>query len=144
MLLLIALFAAIFAYFYANRRFYSLAAKIPGNNGLPLIGELHKFAGLDLQNYARQVLSYSDPHAAILKVWLWPMLVLITEDADSIHALLNSPHAQVKPAFFYGALFMDEALLACNGRRYDRHRRILNRFGLPSNQTMLHVLGMRW
>jgi cytochrome P450 len=112
---------------WRRQRLYELASKIPGTDGLPFLGEIHKFSNLQLKEYTKKLLSYCQIDHKISKGWFGPLFVVITEDADCIHAVLNSPHALFKPSYFYNAFYMDQGLLACNGEQYDRHRKVLNK-----------------
>jgi cytochrome P450 len=112
---------------WKRRRLYELASEIPGKKEFPFIGALYSFSNLQLKDYAKQVLSYCSSDHKISKGWFGPKLVVLTEDADCIHTILNSPHALHKPTVFYKGLYMDEGLLACNGEQYDRHRKILSK-----------------
>ncbi|KAG5684358.1 hypothetical protein PVAND_013593 [Polypedilum vanderplanki] len=120
------------SYRWKRRRFYELASKIPGPEGLPLLGEIPNFATVNFKDYAKKLLSYADPNSTLIKGWFGPLLMIITEDADCIHTLFNSPNSMTKPWYFYNAIYMDQGLLVTNGEQYDRHRKILNKSFTPS------------
>ncbi|KAG5684357.1 hypothetical protein PVAND_013592 [Polypedilum vanderplanki] len=112
---------------WKRRRLHELANKIPGFRGLPFIGEIHKFSNLQLMDYTKKLMSYCENDNKITKAWFGPLLVILTENADCIHTILNSSHSLHKPSLFYNAFYMDRGLLAGNGEEYDRHRKILNK-----------------
>jgi cytochrome P450 len=117
---------------WRRKRLYQLAAKIPGDDGIPLFGILHRFLNLELKDYVMEMLRYCRKDSAISKTWFGPTLAILTEDADCIHTILNSPQTQKKPSYFYDGIYIDQGLLAINGQQYDRHRKVLNKSFTPS------------
>jgi len=117
---------------WKRRRFYELANKIPGQNGLPFIGHLHRLLNPDMKNYCKVIFELCDNNLPLSKGWIGPKLTVLTQDPETIHAIYSSPHCMNKPTFLYNALYTKKGLLTVNGSMYDKHRKIFNRSFKPS------------
>ncbi|KAG5681840.1 hypothetical protein PVAND_011248 [Polypedilum vanderplanki] len=123
---------SVLIFYWRRKRLYNLADKIPGENGLPFLGVLHKFTKSDLNEYHKEIMKLILKNKPISKTWFGPQFVILTEDAECIHKILNSSHTQNKPSYFYKGMMIDEGLLAINGHQYDKHRKILNKSFTPN------------
>ena len=123
---------------WSRRRFYELASKLPGDNGFPLLGILHKLAIAKREDYMDIVLSYIKNDTPITKVWMGPFLVACTKAPEVMHAVFNSPHCNNKPSLFYGALIFTKGLLPLSGKMYDKHRKIFNKAFTPKRLQQLY------
>lgn len=128
----IAIATVYFIFRWKRRRLYELAAKIPGQDGLPFIGHLHRFLNPDLRNYVRVIHELCNENVPLSKGWLGPKLALMTQDADTIHAIYNSPQCISKPEYLYNALYTKQGLLSVNGEMYHKHRKIFTRSFKPT------------
>ncbi|XP_070504539.1 probable cytochrome P450 313a4 [Chironomus tepperi] len=117
---------------WKRRRLYELADKIPGQNGYPFIGDMHKLLNPDMRNYCKVIFETCDSSLPLSKGWMGPILTVLTQDPDTIHAIYNSPHCMNKPTMLYSALYSKLGLLSVNGPMYDKHRKIFNRSFKPS------------
>ena len=122
----------------SRRRFYELAAKLPGDNGLPLIGILHKLAIAKREDYLDILLSNIKDKTPISKIWLGPFMVVATKVPEVMHAVFNSPQCYDKPSIFYGSLFFTEGLLPLSGKVHERHRKIFNKAFTPKRLQELY------
>lgn len=116
--------------FYANflwkrRRFNELAAKIPGSNGLPFIGILHKFAFRSYKHYLSVFCKIPDGNS-LTKFWLGPFLAVTVNSPENLQAVLNSPHCQKKPSAFYNVWSATEGMVLSHGSLWKSHRKILS------------------
>lgn len=128
----------IYAIFRSNRkRLYELADKIPGENGLPIIGHLHKFLTNDMSKHVKVIQEGCDKKLPLSKGWLGAKFAVLTQDPETIHAIYNSPHCLNKPGYLYNSLYTKLGLLTVNGKTYEKHRKIFNRCFKPS---VLHNL----
>lgn len=123
---------------WSRRRLYELAAKLPGDNGVPLLGILHKLAIAKREDYMDIVLSYIRNDTPITRVWLGPFLVVATKAPEVMHAVFNSPQCYDKPSIFYGSLFFTEGLIPLSGKTHERHRKIFNKAFTPKRLQELY------
>ncbi|KAL7033672.1 hypothetical protein ACKWTF_007672 [Chironomus riparius] len=128
----IAIVLVILIFRWKRRRLYELANKIPGQNGLPFIGHLHRLLNPDMKNYCKVIFELCDKNLPLSKGWIGPKFTVLTQDPDTIHAIYNSPHCMNKPTILYNALYTKQGLLSVNGAMYDKHRKIFNRSFKPS------------
>lgn len=123
---------------WSRRRLYQLAEKIPGHNGLPLIGVLHHLALTARKDYLNVVLNFIKENSPITKIWFGPKLVVITKTPEVMQAVFNSPNCYDKPWLFYGSLIFTEGLLPLSGKRHERHRKIFNKAFTPRKLQQLY------
>lgn len=82
-----------------------------------------------------------EPNSTLTKIWVGHKLMILTEDADVIHTVFNSPNCINKPEIFYHALTVTNGLLPLSGDRYHKHRRILNKsFMLSTLQKIQPII----
>lgn len=116
--------------FYANfqfkrRRFNELAKKIPGRDGLPFIGLLHRFAFRSYQDYLQVLCAIPDGNS-LTKFWLGPFLAVSVNSPENLQVVLNSPKCQKKPSAFYNMWDATQGLVIGHGNLWKYHRKILN------------------
>lgn len=116
-------FYAIFR--YKRRRLYELADKIPGPNGLPLIGLGYKFLIPDYQKVFQILADVSKEYTSPARAWLGPELLILANTPEAMQIILNSPHCLDKSRL-YDVLLLKKGLLTANGEVWRRHRKILN------------------
>lgn len=134
----------IIKFFWNRRRLYYLASKIPGYNGLPLLGIVLKFLKFNKKNFFDQTFKMMKPTATITKIWVGPQLMLMTKDADVVHTIFNSPNCINKPEVFYHSLTIRNGLIPLSGERYHKHKRLLNKsFTLSMLQKLQPVVNAK-
>lgn len=116
--------------FYANflwkrRRLNELAGKIPGKNGLPFIGILHKFAFRSYRHYLSVFCQIPDGNS-LTKFWLGPFLTVLINSPENLQTVLNSPKCQKKPSVLYNAWSVTEGMVLAHGSLWKNHRKILS------------------
>lgn len=116
--------------FYANfqfkrRRFNELAKKIPGRDGLPFIGLLHRFAFRSYKDYLQVLCAIPDGNS-LTKFWLGPFLAVSVNSPENLQVVLNSPKCQKKPSAFYNMWDATQGLVIGHGNLWKYHRKILN------------------
>lgn len=136
-MLLLSIFLTIFLlsytiFWWKRRRLYELADKIPGIDGLPFIGSIHEFLGLEIKDYFEKALQITNsPNEKISKAWLGPQLFITLESPKIVQEALKSQHCSNKPNYFYGILYSKYGLLTINGKLFDKHKRILSKSFMP-------------
>lgn len=111
---------------WKRRRFYQLAKKLPGHEGLSIIESLSLGAKLTRKDYISTVESFFKDNAPITKIWIANFLAIFTKDADFIYKIFNTPQTYDKPKILYQMFFADEGLAALNGDKHKVHRKILD------------------
>jgi len=125
-------------FWWSRQRLYELAAKLPGDNGLPLLGILHKLAIAKREDYMDILLNYIKDNPPITRVWLGPFMMVATKAPEVMHAVFNSPHCYDKPSIFYGSLFFTKGLLSLSGKLHEKHRKIFNKAFTPKRLLELY------
>lgn len=123
--LLITLVAFYANFLWKRRRFNELAQKIPGRDGLPFIGILHKFAFRNYKDYLQVVSDIPDGNS-LTKFWLGPFLAVMVNSPENLQTVLNSPKCQKKPSAFYSMWDATQGLVLSHGSLWKNHRKILN------------------
>jgi len=122
-----------FKFLWKRRRLYKLASKIPGDNDIPFLGSLHKFIGIDHKYYLKQILKLFDETSGLSKIWFGHRLLLLTEASEDVCMILNSPHCNKRPPFFYDAYIVRDGLVLSNDKIWESHRKVLNHSFSPTN-----------
>lgn len=122
LLLLVALYAN---FLWKRRRLNELARKLPGSNGLPFIGILHKFAFRSYRHYLSVLCEIPDGNS-LTKFWMGPFLSVIINSPENLQIVLNSPKCQKKPEAFYNVWSATEGMVLSHGSLWKRHRKILS------------------
>ena len=117
---------AFYAKFLRNRRrLYKLAAKIPGPQGLPLIGSAHRFMNKDFKQIFEVLVTITKGFGDVAKLWLGPELLIFVESPESLQIVLNSQKCMDKSPL-YDILLLCKGLVVGNGQLWKHHRKILN------------------
>jgi cytochrome P450 len=128
--LIVGIFVTLVAY-YANyqrkrRRFNELAKLLPGRNGLPIIGYLHKFALRGYRDYLNIYAAIPGKDETLTKFWMGPVLMLMINSPENLQVVLNSPKCLKKAGVLYDMWVVTEGLVLSHGSVWKRHRKILN------------------
>ena len=107
------------------------AAKIPGYNGLPLIGAAYKFIGVAPEDFYQSVSGLIKKFDSICKFWFGPYLLLWIFDHRDIKTVLTSQNCNHKPEIFYHSFFKHGLVLE-NGEKYKVQRKAANPAFNPS------------
>jgi hypothetical protein len=127
---------------WSRRSLRRLAAKIPGPDGLPLIGLGHKYfltqgkgrifvtfsinlrlTFPDLYRMITEILKTFESQR-LVKNWLGPMLWVFCINPEDTKIIMNSPDCLDKPRIIYGAIF-EFGLISINGEEYKAHRKAI-------------------
>ncbi|XP_034246944.1 cytochrome P450 4g15 isoform X2 [Thrips palmi] len=117
-----------YAYFrYQRRRLYELAAKIPGPEGLPLIGSALEFMGSANDIYINmwnRSLEYSSETP--VKVWIGPRLMVFLQDPRDVEVILSSNvHLDKSTEYRYFQPWFGNGLLISTGDHWRSHRKLI-------------------
>jgi len=117
-----------YAYFrYSRRRLYELADKLPGPEGLPLLGSAHEFMGSANDIYKRMWArsnEYSDTSA--IKVWIGPRLLVFLQDPRDVELILSSNvHLDKSVEYRYFQPWFGNGLLISTGDHWRSHRKLI-------------------
>lgn len=127
---LIFVLATVFTVLYASfrwrrRRLYHLASKLPGPEGLPLIGMAHKLFTTDYTKVFDFLMTVPNGYEAPMKMWMGPVLVVFANTPEILKVVLNSQKCLHK-SVLYDVLVAREGLVLAGGDLWRRHRKILN------------------
>ncbi|KAL7050157.1 hypothetical protein ACKWTF_003967 [Chironomus riparius] len=129
MLLILSLIALLLFYInfrWNRRRMYELAEKIPGTNGLPIVGHMFSFIGLDLENNLNDGMKLIKKNLPISKIWAGSSLFVIVNSAEHSQTLLNSSDCLKIPFMFSRPFLARYGLVIANGDIWQKHRKILS------------------
>lgn len=123
---------------WSRRRFYQLAAKIPGPKGLPIIGSAHKFMTTDPQKMFNTINNMPNGYeSSVMKIWIGPELMVFAHTPESLQIVLNSKKCLHKSKQ-YDVLLLDKGLIVGSGQTWKNHRKILNpAFGIGILQKLI-------
>lgn len=113
------------SYRYRYRKFYALAAKIPGPKGLPLIGNGLIFIGKSFKEYFSSLVDLAPGFESPAKVWLGPILFVTADTPEIVKKVFNSEKCLDK-SFIYSALRLVKGLLIGGGNMWKLRRKIWN------------------
>lgn len=119
---LLALYAT---FMWRRRRFYQLAAKIPGPKGLPFIGIAYKLFYASFTEIFDTLMSVSLDYPSLKKCWIGPELLVFADTPESLKVVLNSQKCLDKSPL-YDALMLTKGLVLLGGEMWKNHRRIIN------------------
>uniref|UniRef100_A0A336K189 CSON006028 protein n=1 Tax=Culicoides sonorensis TaxID=179676 RepID=A0A336K189_CULSO len=106
----------IFYYNFSRWSLYRAASKIPGENGLPLIGSVHEiFFTLNNTNIFELLHKSLDDYGSPCKVWYGNMLSIFVEKPSQLQVILNSDKCLEKQ-YLYKFLGVDKGLIASKGK----------------------------
>lgn len=119
---LVALYAR---FVWSRRRLYELANRIPGPQGLPLIGHGHKFVNMEFTEILPTLVEISKSLPSLKKVWIGPELLVFADTPEALRIVLNSQHCLDK-SYLYDILMVPKGLVVAGGQMWKDHRKILN------------------
>jgi cytochrome P450 len=128
-------------YIFKQRRVYELAAKITGDNGLPLLGSLLEFLKTPFSEYLNMFAKLNNRDVGIWRIWIGPKLTLYINSPECLQVVLNSPHCLKKPGFFYDTFdYVKHGLVLANGDEWKHHRKVISSsFNLNVLQELLPI-----
>lgn len=124
--LLIPVLVLYYIYFRISRRhMLELAEKIPGPDGLPLIGNMLLLIGSSdttFRNLYRKSLEYDQ----IIKLWLGPKLLVFLMDPRDVEVILSS-HVYIDKSSEYRFFqpWLGNGLLISTGSKWRAHRKLI-------------------
>ncbi|XP_055605413.1 probable cytochrome P450 313a4 [Uranotaenia lowii] len=140
---LILIFVAVssFSYYWhfrrSRRRFYELAAKIPGPFDWPLIGSIHLGFGQSATGICEYMLQFLHTVPTPMRAWLGPHLFMVFDDPEHLAVILNSQHC-LRKSFFYKFFGLRDGLLTAEPHLWRKLRRHLNpSFSLSNLQSFI-------
>jgi hypothetical protein len=146
------LFIVIFWVWWSRRSFRALANKIPGSDGLPLLGFAQKFVGIAavgecilhsnqnesnffiFPDFLNVLMSITEAYKSepLVKIWYGPLLYVSCFNPEDAKIVLNSPRFLKKPRIVYSSL-AKFALLTISGEEYKVHRKAITPLFTPKS-----------
>ncbi|XP_014485680.1 PREDICTED: cytochrome P450 4g15 [Dinoponera quadriceps] len=124
--LLIPALILYYIYFKISRRhMIELANKLPGPEGLPLIGNALMLLGSS-DTIFRSIYRKSFEYDQIIKVWLGPKLIVFIMDPRDVEVILSS-HIYIDKASEYRFFkpWLGDGLLLSTGQKWRAHRKLI-------------------
>ncbi|XP_055840918.1 cytochrome P450 4g15 [Episyrphus balteatus] len=124
--LLLPTFALWFVYWRLSRRhLYECAEKIPGPEGLPLIGNLFDAIGSPSKVF-ETVMRKGEPFEHVAKIWIGPKLVIFLYDPRDVEILLSSQvYIDKAPEYEFFKPWLGDGLLISTGHKWRSHRKLI-------------------
>lgn len=124
--LLLPTFALWYVYWRLSRRhLYECAAKIPGPEGLPLIGNLFDAIGSPSKVF-ETVIRKGEPFDYVAKIWIGPKLVIFLYDPRDVEILLSSQvYIDKAPEYEFFKPWLGDGLLISTGHKWRSHRKLI-------------------
>ncbi|CAO1411048.1 unnamed protein product [Diamesa serratosioi] len=123
--LVTALVAWYLKYTWSRRRLYSMAAKIPGPNGLPFVGVALSMLGKNHQETFKNVTEITKGYESPSRVWAGPICVVIVDKPEDLQIVFNSQNC-IDKAAPYKIVPMETGLLVSGGDLWRAHRKLIN------------------
>nr|XP_023013049.1 cytochrome P450 4g15 [Leptinotarsa decemlineata]XP_023013057.1 cytochrome P450 4g15 [Leptinotarsa decemlineata] len=115
-----------YAYWKISRRhMVELASKIPGPEGLPLLGSALEFVGTSADIFKRMY-AKSFEYGNTVKVWIGPKLLIFLVDPRDVEIILSS-HVHIDKASEYRFFqpWLGDGLLISTGQKWRAHRKLI-------------------
>ncbi|XP_008474809.1 cytochrome P450 4g15-like [Diaphorina citri] len=114
-------------YRMSRRRLYELAAKLPGPEGLPLVGKGLEFIGSPHDIYTRvNKLGLEWEDKPVVKVWVGPRLLVFLKDPRDVEIILSSHvHIDKSPEYRFFKPWLGNGLLISTGEKWRAHRKLI-------------------
>ncbi|XP_058448757.1 uncharacterized protein LOC131428729 [Malaya genurostris] len=118
------------AYYYLNfrrsrKRFYELAAKIPGPFDWPLIGSIHLGIGRGPTEMMQYISRFLHTVSTPARAWAGPTLFVALHQPEHLAVVLNSPSCINRP-YVYDFFRIEKGLIAASGDLWRKLRKPLN------------------
>ncbi|XP_063695953.1 cytochrome P450 4C1-like isoform X2 [Culicoides brevitarsis] len=129
--LLIVIFLLLVVLYNASRwSMYVAAAKIPGENGFPLLGTALKVIFCGKKNIFDVLGETLDKYGSPTKVWYGNMLWIYADKPQHVQTILNSNKC-VQKNYLYKFLGVNKGLIASDANVWRFHRKYLNNCFTP-------------
>ncbi|CAO1393073.1 unnamed protein product [Diamesa hyperborea] len=123
--LVTAVIAWYLKYTWSRRRLYSMAAKIPGPDGLPFFGMALSVLGKNHQETFKNVTEITKGYDSPSRVWAGPICVIIVDKPEDLQIILNSQNC-IDKAAPYKLVPIETGLLVSGGDLWRSHRKLIN------------------
>lgn len=88
----------------------------------------------------KQILTHFDKTSGLSKIWFGHQLLLLTEAPKDVCVILNSPHCNKRPRFFYDAYIVRNSPVLSNDKIWESYRKVLNHsFSLTNLQQFVSI-----
>ncbi|CRK90412.1 CLUMA_CG004149, isoform A [Clunio marinus] len=109
----------------SRKRMYELADKLPGPNGLPIIGN-----ALDLMGTShilfKTFVNKGKPFNDVIKIWAGPKLLIFLADPRDIEIILSSQvYLDKSPEYRFFKPWLGNGLLISSGSKWRSHRKLI-------------------
>ena len=108
-----------------NRKLLEIAAKIPGTQ-LHWSHLITLFFFTPSNRIIAKQHSFLRKDTPITKLWVGPLLYVLTSDADFMKKVFTLSQCNKKPLQIYDAFLVDDNLLCSSGSQHERYRKVLN------------------
>lgn len=114
-------------YRMGRKRLYELAAKIPGPDGYPLLGNAHEFVGSSNTIFEKMYeRSFEFTPSSPVKVWIGPRLLVFLTDPRDIEIILSSNvYIDKAPEYRFFEPWLGNGLLISTGEKWRAHRKLI-------------------
>lgn len=112
-------------YTWSRRRLYSMAAKIPGPDGLPFFGMALSVLGKNHEETFKNVTEIAKGYESPSRVWAGPICVIIVDQPEDLQIILNSQNC-IDKAAPYKLVPIETGLLVSGGDLWRAHRKLIN------------------
>lgn len=123
--LLTLVIAMYISFLFKRRRLYSLAAKLPGPKGFPMIGMGYKLLTLDCKKTLQFFMTITNGYKSPAKIWIGSELFVFADTPESIQIVFTSPKC-VDKSSFYDTDVLKKGLVFAKKSMWEVHRKILN------------------
>nr|AVL92848.1 CYP450 [Locusta migratoria] len=126
---LVALAAAVWPlwrWWWGRRRLRELAARIPGPEPWPLVGNAPLFCR-DPHRAFQTVLALIDRYGPTLRLWIGSKLYIVITDPQDIACVLGNPSVLSRDSYInkLASILMGESLITASGELWKAHRKIV-------------------
>lgn len=109
----------------SRRRLYELADKLPGPQGLPLIGNALDLTGTSHIVF-KTVITKGKDYKDVIKLWAGPKLMVFLADPRDIELILSSQvYLDKSPEYRFFKPWLGNGLLISSGHKWRSHRKLI-------------------
>jgi len=114
--------------YWSKRRLWDLAARLPGPTPIPLLGNLLTFAGCDLIQFFRLIVTLVEKHGSIMKLWMGQDLFVLLSNPVALEKILGNKNFVRRTGLVtkVGKPFFRNGLLMSDGDTWRIHRKIIS------------------